>query len=913
MLPMKPDSSAGSVPEEHRPLGEDVRELGALLGGILVEQGGRELFACVEATRLAARRRREGDADAEVELAAILADLTPLQAIEVVRAFSAYFSLVNLAEQVHRIRRGRDYEREGGAAQPGSLRAAVATLAAEGTSATQAAELLARLELCPVFTAHPTEAVRRTLLAKDQRIARALVDRIEARDPTPREARAALERIQVEVAGAWQTDEQLRSQPTVGDEVEHVLFYLTEVLYRVVPVFHERLEEALAATYGPQAPELPLQPCLRFGSWVGGDMDGNPNVGASTFRATLERQRALILRRYRAEVAQLYGRLSQSRARVPVSDELEALLERYAMEHPQAQASLAPRHRDMPYREFLTHVDARLAATAADGERAYADAEALAEDLECLHRSLTTNRGAHAGAFQVRRLLRRVRTFGFHLATLDVRQDSEVHRRAVGALLGDPGFAQRPAGERAECLRRELSSPLFALDVERLEDPELAESLRMMRAIADGRARFGDHAVGPYIISMAQGPDDPLAVLYLARRGGLAHGGQVPIDVAPLFETVEDLEAAPDTLRAMLADPCYRAHLAGRGDAQMVMLGYSDSSKESGIAASRWALQRAQVELIAVARVADVDLRLFHGRGGTASRGGGKPRAAVLAEPAGAVRGRWRVTEQGEIIHGKYGLRAIALRTLELTGGAVLEATAREGRVAEPRADWTEALSEFARSSRRTYRELVVHTPGFVEFFRAATPIDVIERLRIGSRPSARRAQQGIGDLRAIPWVFAWTQNRALVPGWYGVGSALEALLAERGEDFVRQMAAEWPFFANLLADVEMVLAKGDMPIARRYAALAGTASTPFLDRILAEFERTRAGVCRAQGTSELLERDPVLRRAIRLRNPYVDPMSWLQADLLARWRAAGRPEGPLQEALFTTVRGIARGLQNTG
>ena len=402
-------------------------------------------------------------------------------------------------------------------------------------------------------------------------------------------------------------------------------------------------------------------------------------------------------------------------------------------------------------------------------------------------------------------------------------------------------------------------------------------------------------------------------MLYLCRAAGFASPqGQVPLDIAPLFETVPDLQNAQRSLTAMLADPTYRAHVAARGERQLVMLGYSDSNKESGIVSSRWALQEAQVALVEVAQRAHVALTLFHGRGGTASRGGSKPRAAILAEPPGCVRGHLRLTEQGEIIHAKYGLRDIALRTLELMGGAVLDVSAGGVSVA-PQPSWREIAGCVAEQSRVAYRALVFEDPEFFAYFQQATPIDVIGRLAIGSRPAARRAQQGIGDLRAIPWVFSWTQNRQMLPGWYGVGSGLQAAIARFGMAAVQDVAQKWPFFSNLLADTEMILAKADMQIGAQYAALATDVGKRVWPRIMTEYERTVAALHAIGGTHELLEREPVLQRAIRLRNPYVDPMSLIQIELLQRWRATDRRDKDIERVLLMTVKGIARGLQNTG
>jgi phosphoenolpyruvate carboxylase len=706
-------------------------------------------------------------------------------------------------------------------------------------------------------------------------------------------------------------------RPTVADEREHVLFYLTDLLYRVVPPFYEALEEALATVYGEAATDLPplSADLLRFASWVGGDMDGNPNVTADTVRGTLRRHRQLILGLYRRELDQLYRRLSQSRSRAGFTGEL---LDRIGSDphHDRVLEEVPARHREMPYRVLLTLMHRRLGRTVDDRDGGYANAGELRADLELIVRSLEAHRGEHAGLFNVRRAIRRVDTFGFHLATLDVRQDAAVHRRVVGRLLGEDGWQELDADRRADRLRRELGTAEPGGDG--ATDDETTATLEVFRAVGDCLERYGRRAIGPYVISMARGVDDVLSVLYLARRAGLAEDhGTVPIDVAPLFETVPDLDAAGDVLGRLLADPVYRRHLHARGDRQMVMIGYSDSNKDGGLAASRWALYRGQRALVAAVGGTGVALTLFHGRGGTISRGGGKTGRAIAATPRGALAGRLRVTEQGEMIHAKYGLRGIALRTLEQTATAVALATASPpggGAAEDPRhGKWQKVMVEIAAASRDAYRYLVYETPEFLDYFRNATPIDAIERMPIGSRPASRRSRQGLDNLRAIPWVFAWTQSRHVLPGWYGLGTGLERAVERFGRDSVAEMAAEWPFLRALLEDAEMVLAKADLGIAERYAALAGAAGEAIFPLVREEHERTVARVLDLHGRDQLLDAEPVLQRAIRLRNPYVDPMSLLQVDLLRRWRATGREDEDLFRALLATLRGIARGLQNTG
>jgi phosphoenolpyruvate carboxylase len=884
-------------------LRDDVRTLGALVGDVLREQCGDAFFQLVERVRHAAI------AGADDELHALIRALPPRDAETLVRAFATYFEVVNLAERIHRIRRRRDYLRSASDPQEGSLEATALRLAASGVTPPQVAALLQRLRVEPVFTAHPTEATRRTLLEKEQVIGRLLVERLDP-SRTPDEERAALARIREEVTAAWQTDPHPSARPTVMDELENVVFYLTDVIYRIVPPFSEELEQAVRKAY---TVEVPARPVLRFGSWVGGDMDGNPNVGAETLRSGLARQRELVLDRYRRESMELSRRLSQSGALTGVSDAVRERVASYSAQFPKTLATIPPRYHDMPYRVLFRLIAARLEATRRDTPDGYAGAHELERDLGMVIASLRAHRGEHAGLFGVQRLLRRVETFGFHLATIDVRQHAHVHRAVLSTLLRDPEWNARTAGDRLVRLRRALEK---GEEPAGSPDADASRTLEVFKAIADCRARFGPDAVGPYIISMTRGTDDVLAVLVLARWAGLARGGHVPLDVAPLFETVADLAAAPAVMRSLLDDPYYRAHLAERGMHQMVMLGYSDSNKDAGIGASRWALHRAQAAVVETTEQSGVDLTFFHGRGGTVSRGGGRITSAILSAPPRSVRGRYRMTEQGEAINAKYGLRGIAMRTLQQTVSAVALATALPHPPDAREPGWTSIMDDIAKGSQAAYRTLVYEDPQFVEYFRRATPIDVIQRMEIGSRPASRQSTEPGGEieqLRAIPWVFAWTQSRHLLPGWYGLGAALERAVKRHGTAALGEMIREWPFLGALVDDVEMVLATADLTIAARYAGLAGQLGKRYFPLIRAEFERTVGNVLALKQEKALLDSDPALQRSILLRNPYVDPMSLLQIDLLERWRAEGRPDNEVFRALLASVRGIAQGLQSTG
>lgn len=886
------------------PLRNDVRRLGALVGHMLAEQAEPGFLAEVERLRTAAIARRQENSPL-AGLVDPVSGLPPQHAEALARAFATYFQAVNIAERVHRIRRRRDYQRAGGTAQPESLLDVLTRLKTAGVGADELIAWLNRLHVEPVFTAHPTEAVRASLLEKEQAIVRALVDGFDG-GRTPQELQEDEARMYMALTSGWQTAEASPVQPSVQDEREHVDFYLSDPLYRIVPALYESLAQALHAVYGVTPP---LPRLLRFASWVGGDMDGNPAVGADTIEECLHAQRELVLARYREDVAALGRLLSQTDDRIAVTDALRERLADYRARFPQAAASIRPRHADMPYRCLLHLVDARLALTQDDANGGYASVGELLDDLLRIDASLAANKGDHAGAYAVRRLVWRVRSFGFHLARLDVRQDSRVHDDALAILFADPEWAGRSADARAERLRPYArGEATFAAT----DDPVVARLKSVFETVKSSRTRYGVEATGLYIISMARTPADVLAVLALARHGGLVEAGQVPIDIAPLFETVDDLKNAPITLRALLADPAYRDHLRARGDQQWVMLGYSDSGKDGGTLASRWGLQRAQAELLEVARAGGIQLAFFHGRGGSASRGGARVTPALMSSPRGSVAGVLRVTEQGEVIHRKYGIRALALRNLEQTVGAVLRASLRP-RSAEPREEqWIARMDVLSAVSRQVYRAFV-EREGFVEYFRSATPIDVIEKMTLGSRPASRRSMHGVQDLRCIPWVFAWTQNRSILTGWYGLGSALERGAQQFGEPALAEMARDWPFFANVVDDVEMVLAKCDLDIAETYSRLSGTLHQGFFDLIRSEYERTRHWLLRLQGHADLLAGNPRLAASITLRNPYIDPVSLLQVDLLKRWRASDRQDAAVLKSLVACVNGVAQGLQNTG
>ncbi len=892
-------------PEKEKALREDVHALGALVGEMLAEQQSPEFLQLVEAVRGTAIQRREGDTSASAELDALLNGMDVIEAGHLVRAFTTYFQVVNLAEKVHRIRRRRDYLRRGIKAQPGGLLAVMREL--DTFSLDEVMQELNRLTIEPVMTAHPTEATRRTLLEKEQLILRRLVDRLDS-TRTPDEEFAAIERIRAAVTSNWQTEMYPEQKLSVRNEMEHVLFYLTDVLYRIVPPFYESLRQALESCW-PGAQNLSLPALLHFGSWVGGDMDGNPNVNADTIRRSLEYHRREIIKKYLPEISSLSRFLSQSLSEVEVSQAVLSQLETYIGLLPDEAEKIGQRVRNMPYRCLLKLMMARMQGVLENSPGAYRNSQEFRSDLKLIRQSMEMNKGKHAGIFQLNRLQIRERTFGFHLATLDIRQDSLVHRQVIGRILRDVSWLELDADTRADRLTTLLQADLLP---DLPDDDVVSKTIEVFRSISWGQQHFGRRALGPYIISMTQGADDVLSVLFLARMAGLVGAdGSIPLDVAPLLETVDDLKHGEVILQRLFTDPAYKAHLATRNQRQIIMVGYSDSNKDGGLISARWALATAQVQLARVARKHGVNPGFFHGRGGTVSRGGGNVVGGILGAPAGTVNGFLRVTEQGETINQKYGNRTLAERNLELATAATLKTSLKQ--TAEPEAVWQQVMTGMAESSKNTYRQLVYEHPQFIDYFRHATPIDVIERMGIGSRPASRRSGLGVENLRAIPWVFSWAQCRISLPAAYGMGTALSTAKEMYGLETLKAMSNGWLFFGSMLSDVEMALAKSDLDIGKHYSELAPEPSRMVFDLIATELRLAHSMILSIKEQDDLLDGEPTLQRSIRLRNPYVDPMSLLQVDLLKRWRAVERQDENLLEALFVTVNGIARGIQNTG
>ena len=870
----------------HDRLRDDVRLLGDLLGEILRGQEGNALFELVEKVRALAKRARSGNAEDAEALRALLASLDSAEARPLARAFAHFLALANIAEQHHRVRLRRERRRLPGAR--GAVAEALARSLQAGVSAERLHAVVSTMEVELVLTAHPTQAMRRTLLQKHRRIAAALASRDRA-DLLPDEREELSQDLRREISAIWQTDELRRQRPSPVDEARAALVLFDQVLWDALPVYLRSLDRALLDATGKPLP-LDAAP-IRFGSWTGGDRDGNPSVTAAVTDEVLQLARRRAAELYRREIEKLHDELSMTRA----SDELRARV------GPAAE----------PYRAVLKEVLERLAATAGSSASKkegqplpYTHPHELWGPLALCHRSLHATGARSVADGRLLDVLRRLAAFGLTLFRLDVRQEASVHARAMDAVtrsLGLGSYLDWTEDERIAFLARELESPRSLLPRRMPEDPALAELLATLAVCA----RQPEGALGAYVISMARAPSDVLLVQLLQREVDLPR----PLRVVPLFETLADLERAGAIIGRLLEVPWYRNHIGGH---QEVMIGYSDSTKDAGRLAAAWALFRAQEEVVRVCHARDVKVTLFHGRGGTIGRGGGPIYLAVLSQPPGSVDGRLRVTVQGETIEASFGLPDIAVESFELYANATLEATLHPPPA--PSAAERALMDRLASLAAGAYRRVVAGDPGFLRYFRVATPEQELGHLNIGSRPARRRpgASADLGSLRAIPWIFAWTQTRLHLPAWLGAGEALTTLAEEGAGKQLQQMARDWPFFRSLLDLFEMVLAKTDADIVAYYdRVLVPDELRPLGQDLRASCRRTIAAVLQAKGEAMLLAGQADLRRSIELRNPYVDPLNLLQAELLRRTRATD--DAQLTDALLVTVNGIAAGMRNTG
>jgi phosphoenolpyruvate carboxylase len=902
-----------------RALHDDIGLLGDLLGEVIRAQEGAEVFALEERVRRLGKARRSGDATAGRELAALVATLPVDQATVLVRAFTGYFRLVNLAEDNERVRRIRERERqEAPAPRRGSLREAIAIIAARGTSATDLRELLAHADIRLVLTAHPTEAGRRTTVAKLTRVFGEIRE-LDDREVGAQELVRLRARLASTIQELWSSDAIRAVSPTPIDEVRTGLVYFHSTLLEVVPRLYRELEDAVESAYPGAGIAIPA--VLSFGSWIGGDRDGNPNVTAAVTAETLGLMRRTALDFLARRLELLAERVSVSSLVTAPAALLEPALQAGAERFPRLARELARHNPHEPYRRFFALARERLRATREGEAEGYRGAPELLADLRLAERALRAQRADRIADGDLHDVIRQVEVFGFHISRLDIREHAARHRAAVGELLArrgdEPDYRGLDEAARRQVLARALADarPLIGAYCAALPAAacEVVGTFTMLReALSDG---YGD-ALGSYVISGAATAADVLEVLLLMKESGLAAAGgaRTALPIVPLFEFGTSLREAGATMATLLEQPAYRAALRSWGGTQEVMLGYSDSNKDVGYLASTWGVRRAQTELAGVMRGQDVRFTFFHGRGGALGRGGGPANVAILAQPPGTVEGRIKLTEQGEVVAAKYSTPEIAHRELELVAGAALVSQLPAQPAPERLRVFEELVERMARRSREAYRALVHDHPGFESFFEQATPIEEIARLRLGSRPARRGRSARIAELRAIPWVFSWTQTRIILPGWYGLGSALAQARDDAGLPLLQEMDRDWPFFAALLSNAEMALAKADLTIGERYAGLVEDEAlreaiwSPIRD----EYERTCELVLAVTGQERLLDRTPVLQRSIERRDPYVDPLSFIQVELLRRLRADGASE-QVMRAMLLTINGIAGGLRNTG
>ncbi|TDJ42356.1 MAG: phosphoenolpyruvate carboxylase [Gammaproteobacteria bacterium] len=884
--------------EKDESLRKDIRALGTMFGELLREQGGEALYKTVESARQLAIARREGDEEASKKLDQLLQNMSTAAARDVMRAFSTYFQVVNTAEQVHRIRRRRDYLKDTDIRQPRSLDATFFQLRDAGFEADTVAELLKKIAIEPVFTPHPTETTRRTILRKHQNIVRRMVD-MQNPALTPQEANACFENIRADITAIWQTEESPSESATVFDELEHTLFFMTDVIYRVIPPFYEALESALAEAF-EEAQHLKAPNLLQFASWIGGDRSTNQEVSARSIRDTLARQRSLILDLYYRDCQRLAEKLSQSISRIDVDNAVKERIELYGKQFPLERGSTPHRYRNMPYRMLLRLMCQRLQTTYDDSAFPYESADQFIEDLQLIANSLNRRKGTHAGVFAVNRMLRRAETFGFHFLSLDIRHNARDLQKVVGHCLGDDAWLDRTSEHRTAHIVKVLEindSPT------KEPDNDAKRLLSLFSAISYCRRKYGKRAIGVFLVRHCQGSDDVLAALLLAHWSGMTStDGAIPLDVAPAFETSEELNSAAKLLTGLLENRFYRQNLKARGAHQTVMLSTSGASSDGGVAAARWSMQRAHTNLSKIFSAAQIDYTLFHGRGSFSGRGGVADSIAC---------GHLRATEHGESVNERYGVRGIAFRTLEKAFNAVVTSTAGLEDTTADSADWAPVMDTIANTGEDLYQKLIGQDAEFSHYFRLATPIDVIEKMRTGQNRLADNDDEMAK--RNIPWAFAWAQSRHLLPSWYGFGEGLALAISTHGIATLRNMMTNWPFFRRLVTDVETALAIADPGIAHYYSQLAGEElHHKFFPGIRAEFEQSVDSVLLLREQNILLENNDTLRRSIRLRNPYVDPMSLLQVELLSRWRSADREDEVLLTALLASVNGISRGLQTS-
>ncbi len=923
------DAKNISVNDKDLPLREDIRFLGRMLGDTLREQEGDSAFELVENIRQTAIRfHRDQDPRARQELDDILDRLSDKDSLPVVRAFSYFSLLSNIAEDVHHNRRRRAHLRAGSPPQAGSVTLALERVLVRGDMRAVLAEFFKKAVVSPVLTAHPTEVQRRSILDCQLTIERLLKERART-ELTPNELRHNEENLRATIQVLWQTRMLRPTRLSVYDEIENGLAYYSYTFLNEIPYIYAKIEDLLERRLIKDIPAVTS--FLRIGSWIGGDRDGNPFVTHDVMMRAVERQSSVALDFYIDAVQKIGRSMSLTEQLVQVSNEVKQLV---------ATAPDIPNRSDEPYRRIFLSIAARLIATSqqlghqvtqhnlvVEASKPYADSAEILHDLDVIISSLKQHKSYWVARGALRNLRRAVDVFGFHLAPLDMRQHSKVHEQVVAEIFersARGNYLQLDEDQRMEWLLAEIGKPRPVL-VSFADYSETAQSeLRILHCATEIHHRFGRNAMPNYIISMTTGVVNVLEVALLLQEVGLLHAGENPqlhLNIIPLFETITDLRSCSHIMDQLFSLPYYRKLLNSRGNVQEVMLGYSDSNKDGGFITSNWEIYKAEIELTKIFAKHQVGLRLFHGRGGTVGRGGGPSYQSILAQPPGSVNGQIRVTEQGEVISSKYAEPEIGRRNLETLVAATIEATLLSHDAIGVNADrYYQALEKLASASFAAYRDLVYETPGFKKFFLESTPIREMSGLHIGSRPPSRKNSDAIEDLRAIPWVFSWSLSRMMLPGWYGFGHAVEAFVSQENHDgqeglaLLQEMYRGWPFMQTLLSNMDMVLAKTDMGIASRYAELVDDAALreQIFGRIQEERERSQKWLFAVTGHTELLQDNPTLARSIRNRTPYIDPLNHLQVELLRRYRS-GEESEEVKRSIHLTINGVTAGLRNSG
>ncbi|HEY2491715.1 MAG TPA: phosphoenolpyruvate carboxylase [Paenibacillus sp.] len=917
-------------------LRRDVRFLGNILGEVLVHQGGNELLDIVEKIRETSKSLRSVFLpDLFADFKETIETLKPDTRHQVIRAFAIYFQLVNIAEQNHRIRRKRDYERSAGeTVQPGSIECAIQDLKERNFTYQEVQEIIEELSLELVMTAHPTEAMRRAILDIHKRISEDVM-LLDNPTLTFREREQLREKLLNEVITLWQTDELRDRKPTVLDEVRHGMYYFHETLFHVLPDVYQEMERCLSKYYPGHNWHVPTY--LRFGSWIGGDRDGNPSVTADITWQTLNMQRKLAVREYERIMKEFMKFLSFSTSIVTVSSELEeSILE------DQSVVSLSKNfiwhNENEPYRIKLVYMMTKIKNVLDESKKGTAERYAtpleFINDLNIIDRSLRHHYADYVADTYIKKLIRQVELFGFHTASLDIRQHSQEHENALSEVLSkmeiSHHYAELTEDEKIELLNKLLNDPRPITSPYHHYSESTKECLNVYRTVYEAQQEFGADCISKYLISMAQGASDILEVMVFAKEVGLFRQNAdntvtCTLQAVPLFETIEDLHAAPDIMRTVLSMPIYRQGVSAMNDLQEIMLGYSDSNKDGGAVTANWELRVALKDITAAADEFDVKLKFFHGRGGALGRGGMPLNRSILAQPASTVGGGIKITEQGEVISSRYSLKGIAYRSLDQATAALVTAainarSPHDEAYEKQEDEWDEIVKGISEVSLHKYQDLIFRDPDFLTFFKESTPLPEVGELNIGSRPSKRKNSDRFEDLRAIPWVFAWTQSRYLLPAWYAAGTGLQSFYQNKEENLkvLQEMYANFSFFTSLIDTLQMAIAKADLIIAKEYANM--TKEESYRQRIFGqieeEFKLTSDLILKITGQKEILDNVPVIQESIKLRNPYVDPLSYLQVQLLSELREIrdqGEDNSELLREVLLTINGIAAGLRNTG